>query len=74
MHNITPNKMTFCRDLFLPCCIISIDGYDLNFGRFQSRKNAPIFYGTVEDLKNVDTNEIDDLSTDEPIVRFIASG
>lgn len=41
------NNSSSHQDVFQSGCIVSINGYDLDVGRYQSRKNAPIFHGTV---------------------------
>ena len=55
-------------------CIVSINGYDLDYGRYKERKHAPIFYGVVEDPVNHDADVICNIKDDQVIVRFVVSG
>ena len=52
--------------------IVSINGYNLDYGRFPRKKDAPLFYGVVEDPSDHDDHV--DLKNDELIVRFVVSG
>ena len=67
------NNTTSSHDVFHPGCIVSINGCNLDFGKYQSRKNSPIFYGAVEDHKNNDRKDNGDLIEDELIVTFVVS-
>ena len=51
---ISPDKQMLSQQNYPPGCIVSINGYDMDYGKFQSRKHAPTFFGTVEDTKNLD--------------------
>ena len=53
--------------------IVSINGYNLDYGRFPRKKDAPLFYGIVEDSSDHD-DHVEDLQGDELIVRFVVSG
>ena len=33
-------------------CIVSINGYDLDYGKYKERKHAPLLYGAVKDPKH----------------------
>ena len=54
--------------------IVSINGYDLDYGRFTEKRNAPMFFGVVENPVNHDNADTDKLESDELIVRFVVSG
>ena len=53
--------------------IVSINGYNLDYGRFPRKVDAPLFYGIVEDPSDHDEH-VEDLQGDELIVRFVVSG
>ena len=71
---VSPTKCTLSQDEFVPGCIISINGYDMDYGKYQVRNHTPSFYGTVVDLTNIDLEQKGDLADDELIVRFVVSG
>ena len=50
--------------------IVSINGYNLDYGRFPRKVDAPLFYGVVEDPSDHDER----VESDELIVRFVVSG
>ena len=54
--------------------MVSINGYGMDYGKFQSRKHTPTFFGTVEDTKNLDFEQKCDLADDKLNVRFVVSG
>ena len=73
-HNpVTPAKRTSW-DEFNTRFIMNINGYDLDYGKYKKRNNAPTFYGCVEDPRNLDHKEVRDLETNNLIVSFVVSG
>ena len=55
--------------------IVGINGYDLDYGKFTTKKNAPMFYGLVENPQLHDDNDdLGLLKKDELIVKFVVSG
>ena len=56
MHNYTQPTKESClnNDYFPVGSIVSINGYDFDYGRFRTRENAPNIYGCVENPKNFD--------------------
>ena len=54
---------------------MGINGFDLDYGRFKVKKNAPMFYGLVLDPKvHQDEDELRLLNDDELIIKFVVSG
>ena len=49
---------------------MSINGYDLDYGKYKKWSKAPTFYGCVEDPRNLDCKEVRDLDTNDLIVSF----
>ena len=55
--------------------IVGINGYDLDYGRFKVKKNAPMFFGLVLDPNKINHAEgSDELKDDELFVKFVVSG
>ena len=49
--------------------IVCINGYDLDYGKFKQKKNAPMFYGVVADPDHNSGK----LKDDELLVTFVIS-
>ena len=62
------------KDYFPKGCLVSINGFDLDFGCYKNRKAAPTFYGCVEDPRNYGEYETKDLCDNEVLVSFIVAG
>ena len=55
--------------------IVGINGYDLDYGRFKKKRDAPMFYGLVEDPSmHSGEDEVIKLADDEVIVKFVVCG
>ena len=54
--------------------IVSINGFDMSDGRWESRKHAPTLFGTVDDPKDCDSICAKKLKEDESLVSFVLSG
>ena len=71
---ISPLKMQVECD-FPTGSIVGINGCDLDYGRFKVKRDAPMFYGLVEDtIMHDGEDELVELKEDEVIVKFVVCG
>ena len=54
--------------------IVSINGKDMDSGRWPTRKDAPRFHGVVKDPSNFDTPDAFDMNAHKLYVSFVVSG
>ena len=68
----TPPPGVVIKQEFPVGCIVAINGYDMDNGRWAKRSSAPTFYGCIEDPKDFD--EARDMPEGEAFVSFVIAG
>ena len=71
LHNTFSNEVKL---EFRHGSIVSTNGFDLRDGRWNTRKNAPTLYGTVDNPSDYDHKKAKNLKEDESLVSFVLSG
>ena len=68
----SPPRAIVIKQEFPVGCIVAINGYDMDNGRWTKRSSAPTFYGCIEDPK--DHDEARDMPEGEAFVSFVIAG